>query len=218
MGEVKANFAQVSNLAARASQVAKEQAGKLEMTVRLAALGHLAQGKQAASGHLAAIRLDAMQGVRSAAEQSRDALQAVKTQVAAQLADAKRDVPALWGQISLGSAHALRTARAEGGALKDGILERARQDTSQTRQASRDALDAVLNSARRLVRNAAADSQALLREITGQGPEKTLQRGFAIVRSQSGSPVTRASQTADGETLDIEFQDGRVAATTEKHL
>ena len=218
MGEVKANFAQVSNLAARVSQVAKEQSGKLEMTVRLAALGHLAQGNQAASGHLAAIRLDAMQGVRSAAEQSRDALQAVKTQAAAKLADAKRDVPALWGQISLGSAHALRTARAEGGALKDGILERARQDTSQTRQASRDALDAVLNSARRLVRNAAADSQALLREITGQGPEKTLQRGFAIVRSQSGSPVTRASQTADGETLDIEFQDGRVAATTEKHL
>jgi len=218
VGEVKANFAQVSNLAARASQVAKEQAGKLEMTVRLAALGHLAQGKQAASGHLAAIRMDAMQGVRSAAEQSRDALQAIKTAVAAQLADAKRDVPALWGQISLGSAHALRTARAQGAALKDGILERARQDTSQTRQASRDALDAVSNSSKLLVRNAATDSQALLREITGQGPEKTLQRGFAIVRNQGGNPVTRASQAANGETLDIEFQDGRVMATIQKHL
>ena len=218
VGEVKANFAQVSNLAARASQVAKEQAGKLEMTVRLAALGHLAQGKHAASGYLVAIRLDAMQGVRSAAEQSLDALQAVKTQVAAQLADAKRDVPALWGQISLGSAHALRTARVQGAALKDGILERARQDTSQTRQASRDALGAVSNSARLLVRNAATDSQALLREITGQGPEKTLQRGFAIVRNQGGNPVTRASQAVDGETLDIEFQDGRVTAITQKHL
>ena len=218
VGEIKANFAQVSNLAARASQLAKEQVGKLDMTVRLAALGHLAQGKQAASGHLAAIRMDAMQGVRSAAEQSRDALQAIKTAVAAQLADAKRDVPALWGQISLGSAHALRTARAQGAALKDGILERARQDTSQTRQASRDALDAVSNSSKLLVRNAATDSQALLREITGQGPEKTLQRGFAIVRNQGGNPVTRASQAANGETLDIEFQDGRVMATIQKHL
>jgi len=218
VGEVKANFAQVSNLAARASQVAREQAGKLEMTVRLAALGHLAQGKQAASGHLAAIRLDAMQGVRSAAEQSRDALQVVKTQVAAQLADAKRDVPALWGQISLGSAHALRTARAQGAALKDGILERARQDTSQTRQASRDALDAVSNSARLLVRNAATDSQALLREITGQGPEKTLQRGFAIVRNHSGKPLARVSQAMDGAAIEIEFQDGRVVATIQKHL
>ena len=218
VGEVKANFEQVSTLAARASQAASEQAGKLEMTVRLEALRHLAGGKQAASGHLAAIRIDAMQGVRTAAEQSRDALQAVKTAVAAQLADARGDVPALWSQIALGSAHALRTARAEGGALKDGILERARQDTSQTRQASRDALDAVSNSARLLVRNAAADSQALLREITGQGPEKTLQRGFAIVRNQDGNPVTRASQAVDGETLDIEFQDGRVMATIQKHL
>jgi exodeoxyribonuclease VII large subunit len=112
----------------------------------------------------------------------------------------------------------MRTARAEGAALKDGILQRARQDTSQLRQASRDALDAVSNSARRLVRNAATESQALLREITGQGPEKTLQRGFAIVRNQDGNPVTRASQAVDGETLDIEFQDGRVMATIQKHL
>ena len=218
VGEVKANFAQVSNLAARASQAAREQAGKFEMTVRLEALGHLTRGKQAASGQLAAIRLDAMQGVRSAAEHSRNALQAIKTQVAAQLADARGDVPALWSLIALGSAHALRTARAEGAALKDAILERAWQDTSQTRQASRDALDAVSNSARLLVRSAATDSQALLREITGQGPEKTLQRGFAIVRNQGGNPVTRASQAAKGETLDIEFQDGRVMATIQKHL
>ena len=203
---------------ARASQAASEQAGKLEMTVRLEALRHLAGSKQAASGHLAAIRIDAMQGVRTAAEQSRDALQAVKTAVAAQLADARRDVPALWSQIALGGAHALRTARAEGGALKDGILARARQDASQTRQVSRDALDAVSDSARRLVRSAATDSQALLREIAGQGPEKTLRRGFAIVRNQSGEPLTRVSQAMDGAAIEIEFQDGRVAATTQNHL
>jgi exodeoxyribonuclease VII large subunit len=218
VGEVKANFAQVSNLAARASQAAKDQAGKLEMTVRSETLRHLAQGKQGASRHLAAIRMDAMQGVRKAAEQSRDGLQAVKTQVSAQLADARRDVPALWSQVALGSAHALRTAAAENATLKDTILERARQDTSQTRQSSGDALDAVSDSARRLVRSAATDSQALLREITGQGPEKTLQRGFAIVRSQGGQPLTRVSQAMDGAAIEIEFQDGRVAATTQKHL
>jgi exodeoxyribonuclease VII large subunit len=218
VSEVKANFAQVSNLAARASQAAKDQAGKFEMTVRLEALRHLAQGKQGASGHLAAIRMDAMQGVRMAAEQSRDALQAVKTAVASQLADARGDVPALWSQIALGSAHALRTAATENAGLKNGILERARQESSRARQSSGDALDAVSDSARRLVRSAAADSQALLREITGQGPEKTLQRGYAIVRSQSGKPLTRVSQAIDGAAIEIEFQDGRVAATTQKHL
>jgi exodeoxyribonuclease VII large subunit len=217
VSEVKANFAQVSNLAARASQSAKDQAGKLEMTVRSEALGHLAQGKQGASGHLAAIRMDAMQGVRQAAEHSRDALQAVKTAVASQLADARGDVPALWSQIALGSAHALQTASTKNAALKDGILERARQDASRAQQSSRDALDAVSDSARLMVRSAAADSQALLREITGQGPEKTLQRGFAIVRSQGGKPLTRVSQAMDGAAIEIEFRDGRVAATIQKH-
>lgn len=218
VGEAKANFAQVSTLAARASQAAKDQAGKFEMTVRLEALRHLAQGKQGASGHLAAIRMKAMQGVRSAAEQSRDALQAVKTQAAAQLAGARRDVPALWSQIALGSAHALRTAAAENATLKDGILERARQDATRAKQVSCDALDTVSDSARRLIRSAATDSQALLREVTGQGPEKTLQRGFAIVRNQGGKPLTRVSQAIDGAAIEIEFQDGRVAATTQKHL
>ena len=218
VGEVKANFAQISNLAARASRSAKDQAGKLEMTVRLEALRHLAQGKQGAAERLAAIRMNAMQGVRKAADQSRYAFQTVKTQVAAQLADARGDVPALWSRIALGSAHALRTAAAENAALKDGILERARQEASHATQASRDALDTVSNSARRLVRSAATDSQALLREITGQGPEKTLQRGFAIVRNQSGEPLTRVLQAMDGAAIEIEFQDGRVAATIQKHL
>jgi exodeoxyribonuclease VII large subunit len=218
VGEVKANFAQVSLLAARASQAAREQAGKLEMTVRSEALRHLGEGKQGPSAQLAAIRMDAMKGVRKAAEQSLDGLQTVKTQVAAQLADARGEVPALWSQIALGSTHALQAATAENAALKDAILERARQGATRARQVSCDALDAVSESARRLVRSAATDSQALLREITGQGPEKTLQRGFAIVRSQSGKPLTRVSQAMGGAAIEIEFQDGRVAATTQKHL
>ena len=219
-GEAKANFEQVSSLAARASQVAKEQAGKFEMTVRTEALRHLAQCKQAASEHLAAIRIDALQGVRKAAEQSQGALQSVKTQAATQLADARAGVPALWSQIDVRCAHALGVAAAQSAALKDAILVRAGQEAARARQASADALDAVSASARQLVRQAATDSQALVREITGQGPEKTMARGFAIVRSRGGTSLTRASQaTGPGAIeieieIEIEFQDGRVAATT----
>ena len=215
VGEVKANFEQVSALAARASQAAKEQAGKFEMTVRSQALRHLAQGKQAAAEHLAAIRIDALQGVRRAAEQSQGALQSVKTQAAAQLADARAGVPALWSHIDVRCAHALSAAAAQSAALKDGILARAGQEAARAGQASSDALDAVSASARQLVRQAATDSQALVREITGQGPEKTLARGFAIVRSQGGTSLTRAAQVTGAGAIDIEieFQDGRVAAS-----
>ena len=217
VGEVKANFAQVSNLAAQASQVSKEQAGKFEMTVRSEALRHLAQCKQATAERLAAIRIDALQSVRKAAEQSQGALQSVKTQAATQLADARAGVPALWSQIDVRCAHALGVAAAQSAALKDAILERAGQEAARARQASADALDAVSASARQLVRQAATDSQALVREITGQGPEKTMARGFAIVRSRGGTSLTRASQatgaSAGAIDIEIEFQDGRVAAT-----
>jgi exodeoxyribonuclease VII large subunit len=218
VADVKASFSDVANLAARFAQAAKERAGKLDMTVRSESRRHLAQGKQSTTELLAAIRIDAMQGVRSASEQSRDTLQEVKAAAMTQLAEAKQDVPAFWGQITLGATHAVRTASANGASLSANVLERAQRDASRARQASEDVMDGVSISARLMVRDAAIRSEALMREIAGQGPEKTLGRGFAIVRSQSGVPVTRASQVAGGAAIEIQFQDGRVAAIADKNL
>ena len=218
VAEVKFSFEQIANIASRFAQTAKDSAGKLDMTVRAESRWHLAQGKQSTTEILAAIRIDAMQGVRSASEQSRDTVQEVKAAAMAQLAEAKRDVPAFWSQITLGATHAVRTASANGASLRASILERAQRDASRVRQATEDVMDGVSSSARLVVREAAVRSEALIREIAGQGPEKTLGRGFAIVRSQSGVPVTRASQVAGGAEIEIQFQDGRVAAIAEKNL
>lgn len=217
-GEAKANYQHVSNLAARVVQSVKAKAETLHMTVRGEALGHLAQGKQSTAGLLSGIRMDAMQAVRSAAEQSRETLQMVKTEAMMQLADAKRDVPSFWGQITLGAKHAIRTVSTEGDALIGSVLDQARRDAARAKQATEDALGLVSTSARLWVREGATRSEALMREIAGQGPEKTLNRGFAIVRNQGGVPVTRAAQAKDGTEIEIQFQDGRVTATTGKHL
>ncbi|MBK5207210.1 MAG: exodeoxyribonuclease VII large subunit, partial [Polaromonas sp.] len=186
--------------------------------VRGEAMRHLAQGKQSTAGLLSDIRLDAMQAVRLASEQSRETLQMVKTEAKVQLADAKRDVPSFWGQITLGTKHALRTASAERDALVGGVLERAQREAARAKQAAEDALGAVSSSAKLLVREGASRSEAMMREIAGQGPEKTLSRGFALVRALDGKPVTRAAHATDGAAIEIQFQDGRVTATTGKHL
>ena len=39
-----------------------------------------------------------------------------------------------------------------------------------------------------------------------------LKRGFALVRDQDGQPVLTASDTQAGDTLGIEFADGRIGA------
>ena len=55
-----------------------------------------------------------------------------------------------------------------------------------------------------------------MREIAGQGPEKTLRRGFAVVRGDDGRPLSRAAQLRDGARVEIQFQDGRIGATAGK--
>lgn len=57
-----------------------------------------------------------------------------------------------------------------------------------------------------------------MREIAGQGPAKTLGRGFALVRKLDGEPVTRASAVSERSPLEIQFSDGKVAATAGKHI
>jgi exodeoxyribonuclease VII large subunit len=186
------------------------------MTVRGEALRHLAQGKQSTAALLSDIRVDAMQAVRSASEQSREALQVVKTDASVQLADAKRDVPAFWSDITLGTRRALRTASRDGDTLVGTVLERAQWEALRAKQATEEALVGVGISARLLIREGATRAEALMREIAGQGPEKTLSRGFAIVRSDGGEPLTRAAHVVDNAEIEIQFQDGRVAANARK--
>jgi exodeoxyribonuclease VII large subunit len=57
---------------------------------------------------------------------------------------------------------------------------------------------------------AAERSQALFREIAGQGPQKTLRRGFAMVRSSDGEAVTSAATVQPGTAVHVELHDGSV--------
>ena len=194
--EVKANFQQVTIRASKVVEFFNAKTGALDVAVRSDAIRHLAQGRQATAEIMADIRVASMQSIRRASEQSLETLQLVKTEARTQLAEAKRDVPVFWSQVSLGTGHALRTASIESDVL----------------------ISAVSSSARLMVRDGAARAEALMREITGQGPEKTLSRGFAMVRGQGGKTITGAKQVADGREIQIQFHDGNIEAIAQKHL
>lgn len=216
--EAQANFAQVSNVAASAIQSARAKVSALDVAVRANALRHIANGRQETSELLSHVRVDAMKGIRSASEQSRDAFQLVKTEAAKQVAQAKRDVPAFWMQITVEAKHAVKTAAEVCESLKGQVLERAQLDAKQVRKATNVAFADVGTSARMWVREGANRSEALMREIAGQGPQKTLSRGFAIIRNQQGSPLTRAEQVTDGTAIEIQFSDGRITAVTGEYI
>ncbi|MCK7501538.1 MAG: hypothetical protein MZW92_74550 [Comamonadaceae bacterium] len=109
---------------------------------------------------------------------------------------------------------AVRATRATAGAALNGVLAQAAADTARRREQTAQAMAAVAADARRAVDDAAARSQALIREITGQGPDKTLSRGFAMVRGADGRTVTSARAAGDGEALQIHFRDGVVDVRT----
>jgi exodeoxyribonuclease VII large subunit len=147
-----------------------------------------------------------------------EVVQLVKTEARKQISDAKQEVPMYWGQISLGAKHVLRSNAVTVGTLLDGVLDQSRRDIERARKQADDGIALIAKTARVSVREGATRSEALMREIAGQGPEKTLSRGFALVRDKTGKPIARAAQVVNTEAVEIQFFDGKVLATTEKQL
>jgi exodeoxyribonuclease VII large subunit len=129
------------------------------------------------------------------------------------LAQGSHTTVALLQTIRQDAVHAARSSSVQVNALLGGIFDGARRAAAQARVANKESLEEVTSLARQQLREAVSRSEALLREISGQGPERTLQRGFAVVRSPGGKAVTRARQARVGTPLEIQFHDGRVVVT-----
>ncbi|MFY2838051.1 exodeoxyribonuclease VII large subunit [Achromobacter xylosoxidans] len=99
--------------------------------------------------------------------------------------------------------------------LLPAVLEQAASSSRAHRQVAERAMRETAERAIRGVDMAAERSQALFREIAGQGPQKTLRRGFAVVRSKAGEAVTSAATVHSGSTVQIDLHDGNVRAVVE---
>ena len=72
------------------------------------------------------------------------------------------------------------------------------------------ARDRLVGGAARLIDRQRADVDAVMRQALGLTPERTLARGYALVRDAGGVPVTRAAQVQSEQSLSLEFVDGVV--------
>lgn len=114
--------------------------------------------------------------------------------------------------VRQGSAQTIAEARNESRASANFVIERAQSHTLRVRAAVDVSYAVMSQGARRAVQDAKSRSEALMREIAGQGPEKTLGRGFAMVRDLGGKPVTRVTQVTPGQVVSVQFSDGAVEA------
>lgn len=189
--EARAAHAAVLDAAARAvAQAAQALARQRHATVT-GALQQLATARERIGAHRNDVRLHAAQTLH----------------------DARAEVQLHRAEVSQLARQQLALARQMVLALRAAVRERAATQTqAMRRDAARHAAD-TRTHARRVLREAATRAESLMREVAGQGPDKTLGRGFALVRGARGTPLTRAAELAAGEPLSIEFRDGAVAAT-----
>lgn len=210
--EAAAAFNEIVATARRAIALVRQTAENSSSSIRAGATRRLFLTREASDRAITEVRLSAMRVVSTANESTRDLVREVRSSAATQIAVANQRVPSLFGQVRDQARSSLRTAASQSSQALGVALDRARIDTDR---GSRDAalvLDSTLHDARRLVGAARTKSEALMLEIAGQGPEKTLARGFAHVRGEDGETVMSASALERNEKITITFHDGHIPA------
>lgn len=208
--EAKVMFEFVTQRTTHVLERARRMTTQSYTAVETGARQELAHAKQQTSAWLSELKLDAAYQLRVAAETSRRQLADIQHLAQHQLHQTQRDVPALMNEIRAEASQSLRTAKVLSAAEWRFIAERVSTDLRQQRDAVTRSLDDTATRARRTLSDARTNAQALMREIAGQGPEKTLNRGFALVRDTTGQVVTSA--TTPDTHITIEFRDGQRAA------
>lgn len=105
------------------------------------------------------------------------------------------------GSIALAASEALGHQRSIGRHGRE--LLRAAEASAQRAQ------ERVQSAAARLTQQRAAEVEHLMRQILGLTPERTLRRGYALVRTGRGV-VTSARGARRAHALTLEFRDGKV--------
>lgn len=208
--EAKALFEFVTQRTTRSIEQARRRVTQLYTAVEADARQELSHAKQQTAEYLAELKLDAAYQVRTASETTQRQFTEVQHLAQQQLHQAKRDAPSLMNEIQAGSKQSIRTAQITSAADWRYIAERSAADLRHQREAVDRSFDETAARATSALAQARSNAQALMREIAGQGPEKTLHRGFALVRDTTGRVLTSAT-TAQTE-ITIEFRDGHRVA------
>jgi exodeoxyribonuclease VII large subunit len=158
------------------------------------------------------IRAGALLALRDGREQAARQFQAIRHDSLLKLEQARHAVPSTMAEIAAQARQTLQEARLGAGQHHANVIDRGVQQAAQTRDRAIQTLLQVAEAARRQVLDARTRAEATIREIAGQGPEKTLGRGFAVVRAEDGATLTGAAAARAAGDLQIEFRDGRLPA------
>ncbi len=210
--EARAAFEGIGNQGRRDIDRMLTSVERLDREVKAAASATIADARAQCSQLMADLRLDSVRVVHRAAGEVQEFFGEVRTGATAHVTQAKHGVPAAMNAVKAEAFSALRTAKVQLDATLPALLDRVGLDVRRSRAAADAEFDSVIDRSRQTMRDATNGAQALFREIAGQGPQKTLGRGFAIVRDADGKTLTSAEGAALAESIEVAFKDGKVNA------
>lgn len=208
--EAKGLYAEIIRQVTRTVGGARPTVVEHFAAIEAGARQEIARSRQRASELLAQTRLNSVQALHTAAERTTTHLYEVRRLAAQQLSTARSEVPALLSEIRAESKQTLHAARNQVQAHKDFVIHGAAADVRYIKDSTAHNFDDLISQARKVLADARTDTQALMREIAGQGPDKTLSRGFVLARDASGKAITSANSAETHIT--IQFRDGIRAA------
>lgn len=210
--EAKTAAQDIFATAARVAQHTQADVERHDAQVRADAKTHLSRARQFSAEALHQVQAGATRQVHDASVRSTALLHQTKTEATRHLSSAQQQVPALMNDIRVRSQEQVSDARSNASLDFQAILAHGGNTVRTARQSVDDRMQRLAERAQGSVQRARTGTEALMREVTGQGPDKTLGRGFAIVRAPDGHPVTNTEQARALTTIDIQFRDGRIHA------
>jgi exodeoxyribonuclease VII large subunit len=199
----------------RAAERARIGSERLDSEIRAAARGTLATARSEAESTINQVRLSAQSQIHESRHVTEHSIRDVQDEARQQVRQAAIEVPAAMATIKELAVATVRNVRADVQALLPALLQqtgtqvhRAKQNLAGTRQT-------LFERAQQMVKTARVGSDGLVREVTGQGPKKTLARGFAVVKTKDGRTVTSAKAAKAVKRMEVTFNDGVVHTTVQ---
>lgn len=212
----RSNFDLVVGNAASSAERTRARTDRLEQEVRARAMTTLLHARAHAREFVSTIQDAARGALHQADRQAHTHMADVRHGASNALTLAQREVPAALDRVLTHAQANIKAARHGVQQALPIILARAAGDVKRSSNVIQEKMDLVATDAYATLDKASQAAQGLFREIAGQGPQKTLSRGFAVVRSADGKTlITARSAGSAGGPVTITFADGVARATVQ---
>jgi exodeoxyribonuclease VII large subunit len=213
--EARAFFEAIANRARRGVDRGRAALERDRQRLAADARSALQEARAGADRSMSLVQTASVRALRRGHEASRDAMEDVRLVALGTTMRLREDVPLLLETVRGEARASLREAAARSERDLQSLVTTARLDARRARADAAARIAELGGLARRSLHQAATGAEAAFREISGQGPARTLGRGFALVTRSDGRALTRASDVAPGETIEVTLRDGSLRARVE---